>query len=106
MLGYEIAAKEVIPAVRLALIKELKTKYNIKEEEISSYLGITQAAVSKYIREKYSVKIKDIEAKLDRGIIESYAKEIASGKIGAVNLCICKICTTVNNFGCSFASTK
>ena len=36
MLGYEIAAKEVIPAVRLALIKELKTKYNIKEEEISS----------------------------------------------------------------------
>jgi predicted transcriptional regulator len=104
--GYEKAYKEVIPAARAALILELKKKYNMKEELISKYLGITQAAISKYLNGKYSTKIKEIAATIDRATIEAYADKIATGNADAVNAYMCRICNTMNNFNCRFSYAK
>jgi len=50
LLPSEIEAKSLIPAVRAIIAKKLIRDYSLKEENIASVLGITQAAVSNYVR--------------------------------------------------------
>jgi hypothetical protein len=50
LLPAEIETKTLIPALRAILAKKLMELYNIQEEDISKMLGVTQAAVSNYIR--------------------------------------------------------
>ena len=50
LLPAEIESKTLIPALRSILAKTLAEKHKIREDEISKMLGVTQAAVSNYIR--------------------------------------------------------
>jgi len=50
LLPAEIESKTLIPALRAILAKTLAQDYKIREDEISKMLGVTQAAVSNYIR--------------------------------------------------------
>ena len=50
LLPAEIESKSLNPALRAILAKDLAKKHNIREDEISKMLGVTQAAVSNYIR--------------------------------------------------------
>lgn len=50
LLPSEIESKLLIPAVRAILSKELVIEKELKEEEVARMLGITQAAVSNYLR--------------------------------------------------------
>jgi len=50
LLPAEIESKTLIPALRAILAKTLAEKHDIREDEISKMLGVTQAAVSNYIR--------------------------------------------------------
>ncbi len=50
LLPAEIESKTMIPALRAILAKKLAGQHQIREDEISKMLGVTQAAVSNYIR--------------------------------------------------------
>ena len=50
LLPAEIESKTLIPALRAILAKKLSKEHKIREDEISKMLGVTQAAVSNYIR--------------------------------------------------------
>ena len=50
LLPAEIESKTLIPALRAILSKKLAEDHKIKEDAISKMLGVTQAAVSNYIR--------------------------------------------------------
>jgi predicted transcriptional regulator len=50
LLPSEIEAKSLIPAVRAILANKLIKEYALKEEDVARVLGITQAAVSNYVR--------------------------------------------------------
>jgi len=50
LLPAEIESKTLIPALRAILAKKLAEEHNVREDEISKMLGVTQAAVSNYIR--------------------------------------------------------
>jgi uncharacterized protein len=50
LLPAEIESKSLIPALRAILAKKLAEEHNIREDEISKMLGVTQAAISNYIR--------------------------------------------------------
>ena len=50
LLPAEIESKTLIPALRAILAKKLAEDHKIREDEISKMLGVTQAAVSNYIR--------------------------------------------------------
>jgi len=50
LLPAEIESKSLIPALRAILAKKLANDHKIREDEISRMLGVTQAAVSNYIR--------------------------------------------------------
>ena len=50
LLPAEIESKTLIPALRAILAKKLAEEHRIREDEISKMLGVTQAAISNYIR--------------------------------------------------------
>ena len=50
LLPAEIETKTLIPALRAILATKLAHEHKIREDEISKMLGVTQAAVSNYIR--------------------------------------------------------
>lgn len=50
LLPAEIEAKSLIPAIRAILAKKLISEYKMKEEVVAKVLGVTQAAISNYIR--------------------------------------------------------
>ncbi len=50
LLPAEIESKTMIPALRAILAKKLAVQHKVREDEISKMLGVTQAAVSNYIR--------------------------------------------------------
>ena len=50
LLPAEIEAKSLIPAIRAILAKKLIAEYKMKEEVVAKVLGVTQAAISNYIR--------------------------------------------------------
>ena len=50
LLPAEIESKTLIPALRAILAKKLAEEHDIREDEISNMLGVTQAAISNYIR--------------------------------------------------------
>jgi len=50
LLPAEIETKTLIPALRAILAKRLIEEHSIREEEVSKLLGVTQAAISNYIR--------------------------------------------------------
>ncbi len=50
LLPAEIESKTLIPALRAILAKKLALDHKIREDEISKMLGVTQAAISNYIR--------------------------------------------------------
>jgi predicted transcriptional regulator len=104
--SYEVAVKQVIPAARLSIIKSLSSKYKLNETQISRIMGISQAAVSKYLSGKYSSGIVYMEGMLDHKLVEECAQAVAGmGREGevTVNTYICRICKSVNDFGCRFS---
>jgi predicted transcriptional regulator len=50
LLPSEIEAKSLIPAIRAILAKKLVNEYGMKEEIVAKVLGVTQAAISNYLR--------------------------------------------------------
>jgi predicted transcriptional regulator len=50
LLPAEIESKTLIPALRAILARKLAEDHKIREDEISKMLGVTQAAISNYIR--------------------------------------------------------
>ena len=83
LLPSEIEAKSLIPAIRAILARKLIKEYDLKEEVVAKVLGITQAAVSNYIRGTRG----DIELISKLGsvhevmrIIDDIATDLASNK--------------------------
>jgi predicted transcriptional regulator len=104
--GYARASNEILPAVRALIAKELSKRYEMKEKEIANYLDVAQAAVSKYLNDNYSDKIKEIEAKIDKNAIQAYIAKIAQGKKEFTNVCICTVCHKENFFNCKFSKIQ
>ena len=106
---YELAADETVPAAKSIIAKVLAEKYDIKETDIADYLGVAQAAISKYLTEKYSDnlkrRIREIEGEIrgQRDLIDGYIKKIAEGNEEYVNVCICTICGIANDTICAFS---
>lgn len=72
--------KVTIPSIKIAVARML-ARNNVRQERIAAGLGISQAAVSKYIKGKYSRTIKSIVAQIDGSPeIEALARSVASGK--------------------------
>ncbi len=50
LLPSEIESKSLIPAIRVIIAKKLSLEFYLKEDDIAKMLGVTQAAISNYVR--------------------------------------------------------
>lgn len=77
--GYERALKIAIPAVRIAVAKELRKNHRISEHDIAVCLGIAQAAISKYLNGRYSKNVEKVVSAIEsKGMQHRVVKEILS----------------------------
>jgi predicted transcriptional regulator len=106
---YEVASDETVPIARSIIAKALIKRYKMRELEVAEYLGVAQAAISKYITEKHSEKLAESTERVEetlrnqQKLIDEYIKRIAEGKKEYVNICICTICAVANDFRCTFS---
>ncbi len=106
----EVAAKSVIPALRAMVARQLTEEYGMKQELVAKRLGVTQAAVSKYIHQVRgeAVELESAEEvhKISREIAETLSRETnaievsqkfcqASTDIRALGL-MCETCSRVD----------
>ena len=74
----EVVVKQLIPAVRVKVAKELYNKYNFNQKEIAKKLGLSQPAISKYLSGNYTQEIKKLEK-------DKVVKKISEEIVKAVN---------------------
>lgn len=46
----ELAVRVIIPSLRALVAKELLQTYSLKQQDVASFLGVTQSAISQYVR--------------------------------------------------------
>jgi len=83
LLPAEIESKSLIPALRAILAKNLAKKHHIHEDQISKMLGVTQAAISNYIRgTRGDPKLieKLLEDKQVADMLDDISDSLSSGK--------------------------
>jgi predicted transcriptional regulator len=91
-LPQEIELWYVIPAIRKALVLELK-KQGLKQKEIASLLGLTESAISQYVKDKRAsfccdafrspVLASEVRASADR-VIGARSSDIATREINRI----------------------
>ena len=93
----ELAVRIVIPSLRALVARELTQRYSMKQEEAASALGVTQSAISQYVRNARgnTLNLEGIESIQE--IVDSAAKQLASGKAsaGQINVLYCNACRVV-----------
>ena len=100
----EIIVSDVLPAMRAVLANEMSKTYGLSQVQISKKLGITQPAISQYIRELRGQRAKVIlsnEKMMD--LIKKLAHDIAVDKtdMGSKTLHkkFCLICRNIREEG-------
>lgn len=106
----EAVVKSVAPALRAMLAKKLIDSYSLKQQETANLLGITQAAISKYVGR---VRGKALELESVPGIqalTDKVADGLVNGRIARPQLvrALCEACTLVRRNGlvCSFCRRR
>jgi predicted transcriptional regulator len=94
----ETVAQVLLPTLRALIAKELIDKYKFTQQDAASKLGLTQSAISQYLRNLRGSKIKILEK--DKEInkqIEDFAGRIASGELNSSNSLVpfCNICKNI-----------
>jgi len=89
----EIIVSDILPAIRAAIAKELFVTHELTQREISKRLGITQPAVSQYLKEIRG-HVNIIKNKKTMKEIKKLSEEIANGKLnwGQIHKRFCSIC--------------
>lgn len=93
----EETIKKFLPAVKAGLVKELIDDYDLNQVEIALKLGMTQAAVSKYITGKYTQRVKKLEEdERVKSTVKKVAYLIAKGKTKKpIQDILCKFCMDI-----------
>ena len=86
--------KTLIPSVRALVAKELITKYKLRQIDVAKMLGVTQAAISQYLR---GARGNIIDLRNDKEIMR-IVDRMATGLINKdltkkdLSILICEIC--------------
>ena len=103
LLSCEEAVKKFIPAVKAAVAKELYNTHHWDQVRIAKELGVTQAAVSKYLSGDYGKRVKNAECKAEvRNAAKKLARDVAVGGKGRAELArsICGCCAKFFSRNC------
>lgn len=96
-----MAVKSLIPALRSALVRMLYEKFGMRQVRIANILGLTQAAVSHYLRGFRGAVIMVEEVDDLRDELGNFAEALSKGEITPSELRerYCKMCNVVRAKG-------
>ena len=90
----------VLPVIRKYIVRKLYFEYKMSQKEIANRLGITQAAVSQYIKGIRGVKEIELSEETQK-IIDEICKGIINvDNTSQTRYLFCKICNIVLNSNC------
>jgi uncharacterized protein len=98
----EIIVADVMPAVRSIITAELSKTYDLSQVQISKKLGVTQPAVSQYMRALRGQKVKALMANEKvMAMVSKLARDIATGDVEPkfMHRSLCAICKTIREEG-------
>ncbi|MEN3055149.1 MAG: helix-turn-helix domain-containing protein [Candidatus Methanosuratincola petrocarbonis] len=94
----EVVSRYVLPVFRSMVAKDMMRKYNISQSEVASRLGVTQAAISHYLKSKRGAKmaselemIPEVRAAVARISEELVRKDSEDGLLFEEFCALCKI---------------
>jgi predicted transcriptional regulator len=79
LLPSEVEAKTIIPALRSLIAKKLINTYHLPQQKVAEMLGITQAAVSNYIREVRGIGVSLEDSAEARKLVDGIVRSILEG---------------------------
>jgi predicted transcriptional regulator len=96
----ELIVWYVLPSIRRELARELVDKHHLSQAEVARRFGVTDAAVSQYLKSKRG-NSKEIE---NSGKYEDFQKEVAESAVRMMNGSdivteTCRICGVVKKSG-------
>ncbi len=93
----EFVVRSVLPAMRALVARELRDSYQLKQEEIASLLGITQSAVSQYVRRVRGRAVEIEEIGEVQGLVKNLAQGLAEASLTTrqVNQRYCEACQII-----------
>ena len=98
---YEFVVKEFLPALRASAAKRMATEYSMSQMGIANVLNMTQAAVSKYLSGKYSVRVKKTEHRFKRGEVDEFVKHAIAESRHEAQKTVCRMCARNLSFKCA-----
>lgn len=93
----EFAVRSVVPALRALVARELSTSYHLKQDDIASLLGITQSAVSQYLRHVRGRAVNIEEINEIHEITQTLALGLANNNLSQRHITqqYCKACQII-----------
>jgi predicted transcriptional regulator len=80
----EIVVGEVLPSLRALITNELMKNYDLTQQQVADKLGLTQPAISQYMKYLRGENGKKLQKnKKLMAIVKKFSKDIASGKISS-----------------------
>lgn len=98
---YENTIKEFLPALKARSAKIMATQYSMNQLKIADLLGVTQAAVSKYISGRYSPVVRRMEDSLGQKEVDAFVRNVLDGEHYEAQKGICRMCARRLTHKCS-----
>ncbi len=97
----ELVVKTLIPAIRAMVARELVMNSGKKQVEAAELLGVTQAAISQYLRGTRGGKLRLDKYPEVVSIVKRLAQGLAEGKLGKdeAAILVCEACYTARKLG-------
>jgi len=98
----EVLTEHLLPMIRRMLAKELVNRHGMSQVKASRILGVTQPAVSNYLRSEPRVR-RELEASLGevKRMVESLSEDLLKDRLTQVEALkrICSLCIQMRNRG-------
>ena len=93
----ELIVWYVLPAIRREFARVLVKEFNLTQREAAKKLGVTEAAVSQYLKSKRGKDMKFNQEIIDE--IEKSAKEILESKKDSLTIeKTCSVCSLIRDY--------
>lgn len=93
----ELAVRVIIPSLRALVAKELIQNHSLKQQEVASVLGVTQSAISQYVRNARGKTLNLTGVVRVNRIIKETAESISRDEASAsyINTMFCRACKVI-----------
>lgn len=89
----ELVYNYILPNIRALIAREAIEK-GMKQRNVAKRLGLTEAAISQYLKGKRAIKLKKLKLRKVEKMIENLVNKMLNEKISDVDIAkhICEIC--------------